>query len=432
VRIWVRHVAALAAKVHDRGQQQAREENMARRYRDGSRLTRRDFVAGGAVAGVALANAVSAPAILAATTAPLKIGVLNTFSGPSASTGEWNYSGVNVYLDQVKNTFAGRKVDILKEDDQFNPQVGLEKVRRFVERDQVDLITGIQGSNIALAVLNYVKQSKAFLLVSGAGTDALTWERVPYLFRSSLSSWQICHPFAEWIYDNLAKEMAVISEDYAGGRDVAAEIIRPYTAKGGKITKEIYVPTTVTDYSPYLTVIRSLDPKVVYDFSTGGAHAIRFVQQWGQSGIKAKLCGFAGFVDATTIEQQGRAALGVLSSTIYTDGIDSAVNRKFVADYREKAKEAPNLFSDYGYVSMQVIDAALQATDGDASNKDKLAEAMVKVRLDAPRGPFRFDPVTHNPIQNCYICEEREGGGKLFTAVIDTKKDVAAPPTKNG
>jgi branched-chain amino acid transport system substrate-binding protein len=405
---------------------------MARRIRGATRITRREAAIGGAAAGVALAQAIAAPALLAATTAPLKIGVLNTFSGPSASTGVWNLNGVEVYLDQVKHRLAGRRVEILKEDDQFNPQIGLEKMRRFVESDGVDLVTGVQGSNIALAVLNYVKQSKAFLLVSGAGTDALTWERVPYLFRSSLSSWQLCHPFAEWIYDHLAKEMVLVSEDYAGGRDVAREIREPYVAKGGKIVKEIYVPTTVTDYSPYLTLVRSLDPKVVYNFSTGGAHAIRFVQQWGQSGIRAKLCGFAGFVDASTIEQQGRAALGVLSASIYTDGIDSAINKRFVADYHAKAKEYPNLFSDYGYVSMQVIDETLKATDGDASNKDKLAEAMANVRFEAPRGPFRFDKVTHTPIQNVYICEEREKDGAFYTAVIDTRKNVQAPPTRNG
>jgi branched-chain amino acid transport system substrate-binding protein len=294
------------------------------------------------------------------------------------------------------------------------------------------LIVGLQGSNVALAVLNFIKQSKAFLLISGAGTDAITWERVPYLFRSSISSWQLCHPFAEWIYDNIAKEMVVMSEDYAGGRDVAAEIMAPFIAKGGKIIKEIYAPLTVTDYSPYFTLVRSLNPPVVYNFSAGGVHAIRFVQQWGESGIKARLAGFAGFVDATTVEQQGRAALGVLSSTIYTDTLDNPVNKKFVAAYRNKTKEYPNLFSDYGYVSMQVIDAALRATDGNASDKDKFAEAMMKVQFQAPRGPFRFDPVTHNPIQDVYFCEEQEKDGRLVTVVIDTKKDIQAPPTKMG
>lgn len=396
------------------------------------RSTRRDILKASAAATAALATGMSAPAILAASNAPLKIGVLNTFSGPSASTGDWNWSGLNVYLDEVDHTIAGRKVELLKEDDQFNPQIGLQKVRKFVESDNVDLIVGIQGSNIALAVLNYIKQSKAFLLISGAGTDAITWQRVPYMFRSSISSWQLCHPFAEWIYDKIAKEMVMMSEDYAGGRDVAAEVMAPFIAKGGKIIKEIYVPLTVTDYSPYLTVIRSLNPPIVYNFSTGGSHAIRFVQQWGQSGIKAKLAGFAGFVDATTVEQQGRAALGVLSSTIYTDALDNPVNKKFVAAYRDRTKEYPNLFSDYGYVSMQVIDATLKATDGDTSNKDKLAETMTKVHFQAPRGPFRFDPVTHNPIQSVYICEEQEKDGRLVTAVIDTKKDVQAPPTKNG
>jgi branched-chain amino acid transport system substrate-binding protein len=245
------------------------------------RSTRRDILKASAAATAALATGMSAPAILAASNAPLKIGVLNTFSGPSASTGDWNWSGLNVYLDEVDHTIAGRRVELLKEDDQFNPQIGLEKVRKFVESDNVDLIVGIQGSNIALAVLNYIKQSKVFLLISGAGTDAITWQRVPYMFRSSISSWQLCHPFAEWIYDKIAKEMVMMSEDYAGGHDVAAEMMAPFIAKGGKIIKEIYVPLTVTDYSPYLTVIRSLNPPIVYNFSTGGSHAIRFVQQWG-------------------------------------------------------------------------------------------------------------------------------------------------------
>ena len=397
-----------------------------------TRVTRREIIKTGTAATVALASTVSAPAILAASRMPLRIGVLNTFSGPSASTGDWNWSGINVFLDEMSNTFAGRKIELLKEDDQFSPQIGLEKVRKFVESDNVDLIVGLQGSNVALAVLNFIKQSKAFLLISGAGTDAITWERAPYLFRSSISSWQLCHPFAEWIYDNIAKEMVVMSEDYAGGRDVAAEIMAPFIAKGGKIIKEIYAPLTVTDYSPYFTLVRSLNPPLVYNFSAGGVHAVRFVQQWGESGIKARLAGFAGFVDATTVEQQGRAALGVLSSTIYTDTLDSPVNKKFVAAYRNKTKENPNLFSDYGYVSMQVIDAALRATDGNTSDKDKFAEAMMKVQFQAPRGPFRFDPVTHNPIQDVYFCEEQEKDGRLVTVVIDTKKDVQAPPTKMG
>jgi branched-chain amino acid transport system substrate-binding protein len=81
---------------------------------------------------------------------------------------------------------------------------------------------------------------------------------------------------------------------------------------------------------------------------------------------------------------------------------------------------------------MQVIDETLKLTDGDTSNKDKLSEAMAKVHFDAPRGPFRFDPVTHNPIQTVYICEAQEKGGKIVTVATGSVPNVQAPGTKRG
>ena len=100
---------------------------------------------------------------------------------------------------------------------------------------------------------------------------------------------------------------------------------------------------------------------------------------------------------------------------------------------REEAStqtEAPNLFSDYGFVVAKVVDEALKATDGDTSNKDRLAEAMVKVAFNAPRGPFRFDPETHEPVQNVYMLEEQRKGDRIVGNVIATVRDVRAPATK--
>jgi branched-chain amino acid transport system substrate-binding protein len=135
-------------------------------------------------------------------------------------------------------------------------------------------------------------------------------------------------------------------------------------------------------------------------------------------------------VDETTIGAIGQAALGVISSTIYTDTLDNPENVRFVAEYRAKKREFPNLFSDYGFVVAQVVDAALKATDGDTSDKDKLAAAMVKVSFNAPRGPFRFDPETHDPIQNVYMLEEQRKGDRIVGNVIATIPDVKAPASK--
>ena len=199
-----------------------------------------------------------------------------------------NVNGMTMYLDGINWTIAGRKVELIKEDDQFNPQVGLQKAKKLVESDNVDMLTGLQASNVALAVLNYAKQQKAFYIVSGAGTDAITWDRYPYLFRTSISTYQLSTPMADYIYDHLGKEIVTTSSDYAGGRDVMAQFKGPYLKRGGKVLKEIWPPLGTQDFSPYLTDIKSINPPVTYDFMPG-ADAVRFIQQYSEFGLKEKM-----------------------------------------------------------------------------------------------------------------------------------------------
>jgi branched-chain amino acid transport system substrate-binding protein len=394
-------------------------------------LSRRTLLARSAKAGVVLASSFAAPALLAQTRAPLRLGILNSFTGAIAYAAENNLDAMGLYFDSIGWTVAGRKIELIKEDDQFNPQVGLQKAKKLLENDNVDMLVGVQASNVALAVLNYAKQKKAFYVVTGAGADVITWERNPYVFRTSLSAWQLSAPMAEWVCDNLAKEIVLTGSDYAGGRDVIAEFRVPFVKKGGKVIKEIYPPLGTTDFSPYLTDIRSINPPASYDFMPG-TDAVRFIQQYHDMGMKQKipLTGYA-LIDSLTIKALGKAALDVITSTIYTDTVDNPESQQFVADYRAKYKTYPDLFSDYGFVAARVIADTLKATNGDTSNKDKLAEAMTKVTFNAPRGPFRFDPITHNPIQDVYICKcAGLDGGRIGNKVIATYKQVRDPGSK--
>jgi branched-chain amino acid transport system substrate-binding protein len=392
------------------------------------KLSRRKFLA--STAGVALSSNLAAPAILAQTRAPIRLGNLNTFTGGLAYAGTEHWDATELYFDSINWTIAGRKVEIIKEDDQFNPQIGLQKAKKLVESDQVDLLFGIQASNVALAVLNYMKQQKAFYVVTGAGTDAITWDRYPYLFRTSISTYQLSVPMAEYIYDKLGKQIVLTASDYAGGHDVMNQFKGPYVAKGGTVLKEIWPPLGTTDFSPYLTDIKSINPPVTYDFMPG-ADAFRFVQQYSEFGLKEKmpLTGFT-MIDSQTTSALGKAGIGVISALTFVDTLDNPEARKFTADYQAKYKSSPDLFSDYGYCGARAIAEALQAVDGDTSNKDKLAEAMSKVNFKAPRGAFKFDPATHNPIQDIYIAQVVESGDKVTTKVLSTANQVQDPGHK--
>ena len=395
-----------------------------------TRVSRRSFMKVSAGAGAALASSVGAPAVLAQTRAPIRLGHLNSFTGGIAYAAEISLNAMNLYFDSINWTVAGRKIEVIKEDDQFNPQVGLQKAKKLIESDKVDLLVGVQASNVALAVLNYMKQQKAFYVVSGAGTDAITWDRYPYLFRTSISAYQLSLPMANYVYDHLGKEVVTTASDYAGGRDVIAQFKGPYLQRGGKVLKEIWPPLGTTDFSAYLTDIKSINPPVTYDFMPG-ADAVRFIQQYSEFGLKEKmpLTGFT-IIDSQTVKALGKSAIGIISALTYIDTIDSPESKAFNAAYRAKFNAAPDLFADYGYVAAKALDEALKMTDGDASNKDKLAEAMGKLQFKAPRGPFRMDPATHNPIQDIYICQVIEKDGGISTKILGTSKDVTDPGKK--
>ena len=396
----------------------------------GARLSRRTFVKHSAAAGAALTSNLAAPALLAQSKAPIRLGHLNSFTGGIAYAAEISLNAMNLYFDSINWTVAGRKIELIKEDDQFNPQVGLQKAKKLIESDKVDLLVGVQASNVALAVLNYMKQQKAFYVVSGAGTDAITWDRYPYLFRTSISAYQLSLPMANYVYDHLGKEVVTTASDYAGGRDVIAQFKGPYVARGGKILKEIWPPLGTTDFSAYLTDIKSINPPVTYDFMPG-ADAVRFIQQYSEFGLKEKmpLTGFT-IIDSQTVKALGKSAIGIISALTYIDTVDSPESKAFVSAYQAKYKSAPDLFADYGYVAAKALDEALKKTDGDTSNKDKLAEAMSKLQFKAPRGPFRMDPATHNPIQDIYICQVIEKDGGISTKILGTSKDVTDPGKK--
>jgi branched-chain amino acid transport system substrate-binding protein len=383
------------------------------------------------IAGGLLASTLPAPAVLAQSKAPLKIGLLNSYTGIFSVLADNQLKGMQLYFDRIGWNIAGRRVELLQEDDQANPQVGLQKVKKMVESDNVDIVCGPQASHVAMALMNYIKESKTFLVVSGAGADAITWERIPFMFRTSISSWQLAHPMAEWIYDNLAKELVMSGTDFAAGRDVLRIVKNSFTAKGGKILKEMFPPLGTTDFSPYLTDMMTTPAPASFNFYAG-ADAVRFVQQYEQFGLKRKmaLTGFSALLDATTLPAQGKAALGGRIPTNYADTLDNPENKSFVAEYRDKFKAFPSLYSDYGFVAAQVLDLSLRATDGDASDKQRLADAMAKVSFKAPRGPFRFDPVTHNVIHNVYITEIAEIEGRLTNKVIATLPDIKDPGVK--
>ena len=88
---------------------------------------------------------------------PIKIGLLAPLTGVVASGGKEMVEGVQFYLDSAKGEIAGRKVELVIEDDASNPDTALQKARRLVEQGNCHMLIGDLLANTGLAVANYVK-----------------------------------------------------------------------------------------------------------------------------------------------------------------------------------------------------------------------------------------------------------------------------------
>jgi branched-chain amino acid transport system substrate-binding protein len=359
-------------------------------------------------------------------TDPIKLGLLVPYTGVFTSNGVDITRGAELYLDEVGWKAGGRDIKLFKEDSEMNGQVSLQKARRLVESEKIDILTGVVSSTVAYAIRDYVVGNKLPFIVSNAGARDLTrGDANEYIFRVSFANGQYEYPMAKYVYDKMnIRKVVVMAPDYAAGLEKAEGFMISFKEAGGEVIQEIYPKLGTTDYGPYLAQVQDADAVFVH-FSA--ADSIKFVKQYDEYGLKNKLplISAGDLVDESSLPGQGDSALGIISALHYSAALTTPENQEFVKNYTAKYGVGPNMFAEEGYVSAQVIVKALEATGGNTLDKAQLLEAIRNVQFDAPRGPFKFDPKTQNVIFNTYIRKTEKIDGKLVNSVIETIPNIS-------
>jgi branched-chain amino acid transport system substrate-binding protein len=399
-------------------------------------LTRRMFLRGTVIGAGAAAGMAAGPWVLRARAqgGPIKIGVVLPYSGVYAELGNSITQAMELVFARENWTVAGRKLEMIREDDEMAVPVGVRKTEKLIDSDKVDILTGPVHSGILMAMRDKVHNSKTILLVSNAGADAISRARCSkWIFRTSFSNWQPCQPMGGWVAAKVSKEVFQIAPNYQAGKDMMEAFRETYHPAGGKVVGEDYPKLGETDYAPYLTKIKQSGAKAVFAFFSG-TDAVNFVKQYDEFGLKQagiKLTGAGFLTEPDVLPAQGKAALGTITGHFYTPQLDNPVNQRFVKEFREKfGGKSPDGFACQGYDTAEVIVRALKAVNGNTQDKDKLVAAIAATEFDSPRGRFRFDQKSHNVIQPfIYIREVREVAGSLANVPIDKVADVRDPGT---
>ncbi len=402
-------------------------------------MTNRDRRSFLKIAGAA-ASSIAAPGLLRAQTvssAPIKIGVNLPLSGVFALVGQEANKGINMYLDSINRTAAGRKVEVIFEDETVQVNTAVTKARKLLESDRVHILLGGVATPVIYATAPLIQKEKVPYIVTVGGGAEITRKskRNPYTFRTSYNIWSSTYPFGQWIAKNGIKKAYIFCPDYAAGREFADAFKAGFTEAGGQISGESYAPLATTDFVPFVTSVAEAKPEAVFGFWAAAA-AIRFLTAANQIGLnknaKLLLSGFA--VDYDTIPQTGNAIGGSISVHQWDLGLSNAPNQALVKEYKARFNNAnPSYLPVFGWDAMRAAVAAIERVKGDVEDKDKLANAFKGLTFDSPRGNISIDGDTHDVIQDLYVREATAGPNNTPTIkVIATLPNARDPYPDRG
>lgn len=362
----------------------------------------------------------------AAAAAEIRVGLLLPYSGVYAALGQEIDDGFALALE-THGEASGSTFELVREDTEVKPPVGLAKAKKLILQDQVTVMAGIVSSGVLGAVRDLVHGAEVPLIVANAGNDQATGERCsPYIVRLSFSNSQVNRPMGPWMYEQGVRTVYTLAPDYAAGRQMIETFTAAFTEAGGEVIGQDYTPFQKTqDFGPYLTKAKSSGADAVFVFYAGG-EAISFVKQYDSFGLKEAMPLYgSGFLTSPLyVNAQGSAAEGVITSLHYIPTLDTPVNKAFVEAFKAKTGREPSEYAVQGYDAARAL---VEAVKAGATDRKAIAAALPKVSFEGPRGQLSIDPETNNIVQPIYVYETVQGENGLTQKLLATLPDERDP-----
>jgi branched-chain amino acid transport system substrate-binding protein len=360
---------------------------------------------------------------------PIRIAVVQDMSKVYALVGDLHVKGLKLAFDAVGNEVLGRKIEMVVEDSAADPALGLSKAKKVIATFKPHFFTGPIASNEYAAMKDVVTHADTIwlLLTQGAGAEDTV---LPICSRNAFSvswnNWQLSSPFAQWAYENIAKEFWLGYANYNWGQGAGAVFKESFEKAGGKILGSITPPLGTADYAPYLSQLVAAKPPAIFCFFAGG-DAVNFVKQWQQFGLhkSTKLTGQGFLAEEAVLPAQGEAAVGAITVLNWAATLDVPANKMFKEQFKEKYKAEPAIYAMIGYDAAHVIIQAVTAAK--STETAALIPAIENMTLDSPRGTLKFDHKTHEAIQRYYVRDTKLVDGQPASVVIADLPIVETP-----
>ncbi|MBX9759795.1 MAG: ABC transporter substrate-binding protein [Beijerinckiaceae bacterium] len=379
------------------------------------KFSRRNIIAAGALAASAFA-----PAPLMAQET-VRVGLILPLTGPQAASGRQMLAGARLFMAQNGDTVAGKKIELLVRDDTGVADQTRRIAQELIVNDKAAVIGGFGLTPLALAVGPLVTQARVPAVIMVAGTGMIVGTS-PYFVRVSFTLPQQTMPIAEWAAQNGKKTAVSLVSDYGPGLDAQNAFKTRFEQLGGKVIEQLRAPLAAPEFAPFLQKAKDLKPDALMLFvpAPQAGQLMRQVLDRGLIQEGVRIIGPGDALDDEALNAMGDGVLGVTTSYAYSAAHDSALNKKFVADFRKANNDLrPNLIGVGGFDGMKAIYMAVEKNQGNTEGP-KLIEAFKGLSWESPRGPIYIDPETRDIVQNIYIRKVERKDGELYHIEFQT------------
>jgi len=362
------------------------------------------------------------PSARGADKGPIKIGYIAPLTGTWAQAGQDMVVGTKLFLESINYTMAGRKIELIIEDEGAAPSTAITKARKLINHDKVNFITGVWLSSAAYAVAPVCEEAGVPLIISpSAGDDLTQRKRSKLVVRLSYTGCQLGHVAGDYAYNHLKwRKVAMLGWEHAFGQETMGAFQKSFEDAGGKVIQRIYAPLTTLDFGPYIgNLNKSADG--LFEVATGSP-SMSFVRSLKASGLmdKWKVLTVGTAMDESFLQELKDMAVGITSVDIYSAALDTPENKVFREKVIKATKRDPTLNTVCAYVGFDWINQAIKAAGGDVENREKLMSAIRGVELkQSARGPLKLDPYGH-VIANVYVRRVEKVGDHYQNTVIET------------
>jgi branched-chain amino acid transport system substrate-binding protein len=361
----------------------------------------------------------------------VKVGVINTYTGPLAAAGDQMERGIELYVKlHQKDLPPGVSIELVKRDDTGpNPEVAKRLAQELITRDKVQLLTGVVWTPNALSIAPLLTEAKVPLIILNAGTAVIT-TKSPYIARVSFTLWQSSYPLGSWAAKNGLKNVYTLVSDYGPGIDAETAFTKAFTDGGGTVSGSVRMPVTTPDFVPFLQRAKDAKPDAVFCFVPAAKAATAFMKAFEDLGLRAAGIKLIGPGDITTDEElpnMGDVPLGVVSAGVYSDAATRPENKAFLAAWKREygTSAIANYNSVFGWDGMTAIFDVINRTKGKFTSDQAMTILKGWKGAKSPRGPISIDPDTRDIVQNVYIRRvEKQPDGTLANIEFETVPNV--------